>query len=817
MERPGTGSAGTALSKTEFPILIVDDDAAARELLATHLGREGFEVREAANGEDGLSLIDRERVSLVILDMRMPGISGTDVLRRLRERPATATLPIMVLTGQGDDYPLITSLGVGADDYLTKPIRLDELVARIRARLRNRRAAADLAKTASEELYRALVEHSFDGILVSDPNGQYVEANAAACRMLGYSRDELLTISSPNLNAVDDPLKPEDREARMADAVATGVLVERRYRRKDGTSLPAEVGFSQLPDGRLQRVIRDISARQAFEAERTRLISAVEQTGDAIWMSDADGIITYVNPAFTRAYEFRSSEVVGQHGAVLDSGKQSPSFFDAIWDAVHGDRIWTGTIVNRRKGGSLIEVELVISAIRGSQGRFAGYVQADRDVTHERELERVLERDARERDAIEVALAQIDTTRTVEEIAAAACEVITGLPGVDTTMAVALGEVEGSVLAITGPLSAVFVQGMPFPTPRVAYLRERGSAGPWFEEWRPEVGAGPLGEAISATGLLATAYAPLRNPRGVIGVVGIASHDPATASALVEHMPALATFASTLGALLGPKLEVRRQDAEDHSAIQGVLDASAFTPFFQPIVELRSGSVVGYEALSRFADGVPPDLRFASAVRAGLGAELELATLRAALATAEIALPSAAFLSLNASPEIIISGALGEVVRGVDRPLVVEITEHVAISDYRALRSELAALGPSVRAAVDDAGAGYASFRHILELNPAIVKLDIGLVRGLERDQGRQALLAGMVHFAMKRQIQLIAEGIETEAELETLRTLAIPYGQGYLLGRPQDGSGPGQWPPVISFATWSKAVPASRRGGTTS
>ena len=807
MERPGTGSAGTALSKTEFPILIVDDDAAARELLATHLGREGFEVREAANGEDALSLIGRERVSLVILDMRMPGISGTEVLRRLRERPASATLPIMVLTGQGDDYPLITSLGVGADDYLTKPIRLDELVARIRSRLRSQRVTADLAKAASEELYRALVEHSFDGILVSDGNGRYVEANAAACRMLGYARDELMTISSPNLNADDDTLKPEDLEARMADAVATGLLVERRYRRKDGTSLPAEVGFSQLPDGRLQRVIRDISARQVLEAERTRLISAVEQTGDAIWMSDADGVITYVNPAFTRAYEFRSSEVVGQHGGVLDSGMQGPSFFDAIWDAVHADRIWTGTIINRRKGGSLIEVESVISAIRESDGQFAGYIQADRDVTHERALERGLERDARERDAIQTALAQIDTTCTVEEIAAAACEAVTGLPGVDTTMAVALGESEGSVLAITGPLSAVFVQGMPFPTARVAHLLERGADGPWLEEWRPEADAGPLGEAITATGLLATAYAPLRNPRGVVGVVGIASHDPATASALVEHMPALATFASTLGALIGPKLEDRRRDAEDHSAIQAVLDASAFTPFFQPIVELHSGAVVGYEALSRFADGLPPDLRFASAERAGLGAELELATLRAALATAEAVLPSAAFLSVNVSPGIIVSGALREVFRGVDRPLVVEITEHVAIGDYEALRTALAALGPSVRSAVDDAGAGYASFRHILELNPAIVKLDIGLVRGLDADQGRQALLAGMVYFAIKRRIQLVAEGIETAAELEALRSLAIPYGQGYLLGRPQDGRGPGQWPPVISLATGPEVV----------
>ena len=271
-----------------------------------------------------------------------------------------------------------------------------------------------------------------------------MEANTAACRMLGYTRDELLTIYSPNLSAADDPLSPEEMDDRLADAVATGLLVERRYRRKDGTSLPAEVGFSQLPDGRLQRVIRDITARLASEVERTRLISAVEQTGDSIWMNDADGVITYVNPAFTRTYGYQPGEIVGQHGEILDSGRQGPSFFAAIWDAVRAGRIWTGTIVNRRKDGRLVEVESVISAIQDPAGRFAGYIQADRDVTREHELERALERDARERDTIETALARIDTTGTVEEIAAAACAVITGLPGIDTTMTLALGEVEGA-------------------------------------------------------------------------------------------------------------------------------------------------------------------------------------------------------------------------------------------------------------------------------------------------------------------------------------------------------------------------------------
>ena len=100
--------------------------------------------------------------------------------------------------------------------------------------------------------------------------------------------------------------------------------------------------------------------------------------------------------------------------------------------------------------------------------------------------------------------------------------------------------------------------------------------------------------------------------------------------------------------------------------------------------------------------------------------------------------------------------------------------------------------------AVDDAGAGYASLRHILELKPDFVKLDLGLVRGINRDQARQALIAGIGYFAVKRKVRLIAEGIETPAELKTLLGLGISHGQGYLLGRPQDGRGPGPWPVTI-------------------
>jgi EAL domain-containing protein (putative c-di-GMP-specific phosphodiesterase class I) len=121
------------------------------------------------------------------------------------------------------------------------------------------------------------------------------------------------------------------------------------------------------------------------------------------------------------------------------------------------------------------------------------------------------------------------------------------------------------------------------------------------------------------------------------------------------------------------------------------------------------------------------------------------------------------------------------------RPVVLEITEHETVDDYRVLRDAVAALGPDVRIAVDDAGSGIANFNHLVEMRPAFIKLDISLIRGVNADLTRQALIVGLGHFARTIGHTIIAEGVETRAERATLTSLDIHYGQGYLLGRPAE------------------------------
>jgi EAL domain-containing protein (putative c-di-GMP-specific phosphodiesterase class I) len=258
---------------------------------------------------------------------------------------------------------------------------------------------------------------------------------------------------------------------------------------------------------------------------------------------------------------------------------------------------------------------------------------------------------------------------------------------------------------------------------------------------------------------------------------------------LERHLTALTHFGALASGLLGPGLDAHQRDADLRADIERTIREQAFTPVFQPIVRLTTGEAIAYEALTRFADGSPPEGRFADAATVGLGIELETAALGVALENAR-ALPDGLILSLNVSPSFVLDHrSLGKVLGRAGRPLILELTEREPIDDYAALRAAIARLD-LVEWAVDDAGAGYASLRHIIELRPRYVKLDRGLVTGINGDPIRQALVTGMLHFASSIGVEIIAEGIETEAERLTLRELGVVLGQGFLFGRPRRAGG---------------------------
>jgi EAL domain-containing protein (putative c-di-GMP-specific phosphodiesterase class I)/GGDEF domain-containing protein len=244
-----------------------------------------------------------------------------------------------------------------------------------------------------------------------------------------------------------------------------------------------------------------------------------------------------------------------------------------------------------------------------------------------------------------------------------------------------------------------------------------------------------------------------------------------------------------------------RQDeaaAERSAALRRVLDAESIRTLVLPIFDLTTADVIGYEALSRGPEGGEfehPDKLFSAAYDADLVMRLERVCRKRAFSVARD-MPDGRKLFVNIEPEAVGDPQLRDVmsmqlVEGrtlAPSEIVLELTERSAVNDFSAFRSTLEylrALGFAI--AVDDAGAGYGSLQALAEVRPEWLKVDLSLIRGVDADDVRAKLVESLVTFAASVGSHLIAEGIETEAELATLRELGVRFGQGFLLGRPSE------------------------------
>jgi EAL domain-containing protein (putative c-di-GMP-specific phosphodiesterase class I)/CheY-like chemotaxis protein len=516
------------------PVLVVDDEEAIRFLVAFNLTDAGIEVVEASSGEQALDLIRQGTFSAVVLDNRMPGMSGVELIRLLRSDRASRTLPVILVTAADQVDDRVAGLQAGANDYLTKPFEPSELVARVRALVRGREA----------------------------------------------------------------------------------------------------------------------------------------------WL-----------------------DVVESH--------------------------------------------------------------------------------LRDRAAIAATLARLDPTDPPEETATVLCREIRQLEGVAGAAVLSLRDFGRAAvtLADDGLESWAVATGAPVPEGLAHYLGERARHGPWLEpadDFPGPLACAPIirGEAV---GVLLLRPTSLRHGEQVL------------ATAI--------DFAAIASGLLGRALSEGDSRQARQGSLRSLLDLGQYRPVFQPIIDLATRATIGFEALTRFDDGMRPDLRFGEARILGLGIDLELATLDRALVAGR-RLPEGTWLSVNVSPDLVLTpGALQDALTKADRPVILELTEHDPVDDYRALRAALDGLGSHLQLSVDDAGSGFASLRHVLVLRPAFMKLDQTWVTGVHDDPARQALIAGLVHFAESTGCQLIAEGIESAADLDTLSGLEVELGQGFYFGHPSPAR---EWLTVI-------------------
>ncbi len=279
---------------------------------------------------------------------------------------------------------------------------------------------------------------------------------------------------------------------------------------------------------------------------------------------------------------------------------------------------------------------------------------------------------------------------------------------------------------------------------------------------------------------------PNGEPYGMFCCLGVEANH----SLNERDLQTLKAFAEIASFEINRELEAERIIRDKRMNVSRAIEENQLSMAFQPIWDVEAMRIVGFESLARFS-AMPyrsPDKWFAEAAEVGMGATLEIEAIRRAL-TAISLFPSATYLDINASPSTVLRADFPEVLVGspLER-VVIEITEHANVDDYEALLGALRPLRElGLRLAIDDAGAGYASLRHILNMQPDFIKLDIELTRNIDIDPARRALASALIGFARDTGSGIIAEGVERQGELETLRSIGVKQAQGYLLGRPMD------------------------------
>jgi PAS domain S-box-containing protein len=542
--------------------------------------------------------------------------------------------------------------------------------------------------------------------------------------------------------------------------------------------LAAQLGYgiARLRDA--ERLARSLD-------ERRLLATAIDQAAEAIVVTDVDGAIRYANPATLKSTGYELGEVLGRNPSMFQSGLHEERFYEDMWRRLLGGQAWHGVLMNRRKTGEFYEEEATIAPVHDASGKRVAYVAVKHDLSRERSLEAAVTRDQLDRESVVSIMREVRPGDSLEVTAASLCGAVRRFDDIAGVMVIVL-EADGHPFPVAIDGAAIpgqHVVGQPLQMERLDLMVEVSKSGPWWMDLRDRDGLAGVDpeftQSMLDAGFTATAYAPIRHEGETVGVLAVVTRSVTADEWMPLRLGLLNEVGSFAGMLLGPQVVQHGRRKEIRAEIDDIIRNERFRVVFEPVVHLPSGAPVGYEALTRFTDGSRPDVRFEAAHAVGLGSELEAACARVALRDAQ-SLPAHVWLSVNFSPTSIVEGVAAEVLRDVDRSIILEITEHNEIENYAAVRRAIKECG-EVLVAVDDAGAGFASLRHILELQPDIIKLDLALVRDIDVDPARQALAAGLRHFAALTGTSLIAEGVETEAEAAAIRQLGVELAQGFL------------------------------------
>jgi PAS domain S-box-containing protein len=241
----------------------------------------------------------------------------------------------------------------------------------------------------------AILEATTDFVAMTDAKGAVLYVNRAGRRLVGLAETE--NISGTH---IADFHPPWAARVIMHDAIPRSINEsvwrgETALLNYDGHEIPVSqvVLAHKNANGSvdfLSTIARDMTESKRAEEVRARLATAVEQAAESIIITDCDGIIQYVNPAFEKITGYSRAEVIDQNPRLLKSGRQDAAFYQQMWETIRRGEVWIGQLTNKKKDGSLYDVDATISPVRDGDGKIINFVSASRDVTHERKIEEQL-------------------------------------------------------------------------------------------------------------------------------------------------------------------------------------------------------------------------------------------------------------------------------------------------------------------------------------------------------------------------------------------------------------------------------------------
>jgi diguanylate cyclase (GGDEF)-like protein/PAS domain S-box-containing protein len=677
--------------------------------------------------------------------------------------------------------------------------------------------------SASESRYRALAENAADVVwLMELPSQRFVFVSPSVERMLGYTpqalmelpREALLTPDS--LRACQTLLATNIARCLAGDASAEQAVIELEHVHREGHTVWGEISAQLIVDAsgqpiQIQGVTRDLTERHRTEHQIRMLSQATEQSPASVIITNARGLIEYVNPAFERMSGYDRREVLGRNPRLLQSGRTTRDTYRRMWDALAQGQPWHGELVNRRKNGEFYLQSVTIAPLRNERQDVVQYVSVQMDITAQRAAE----------DRLEL-LAWFDPLtglpnrrRLVEDITQALAAATAGndhlglvILNVDRFKAIndALGRASGDQVlqAVGDRLRPLIHAGV-----MLAHLNS-DEFGLLMPALGPDVNLANDRLLQRAEAIHRLLEAPLQMPTTTLAVtlsigitlLGTTPNDSA-GEALRRADTALhrakeagghqtAFFDADMGQLASERFAIEQD-------LRRGIEAGELRLFLQPQVN-NQRQLVGAEALVRWQHPdkglISPALFVPVAETSGLIGPLglwvlkEVCRLLAELQQAGRRLPIAVNISPRQFHQVDFGVNLLQLLEATGAPpgdLVLEITEGVVLREVDSVVQRMHELTRhGIRFSIDDFGTGYSSLSYLKRLPIHELKIDRSFVQDAPSSPNDATLVEAILSVAKHMQLNVVAEGVETEAQAEFLTQRAQLIQQGYLHGRPE-------------------------------